>query len=576
MVLGGGGDFLTVRKTSLLLLPLSLTSLLADVTLPPLISDNMLLQRSKAAVWGKADPGEHVTVKLGAATAKATADKDGKWQVKLDGLKTGEPAELLVSGNNKLTIKNVAVGDVWVCSGQSNMEMTVASGAWCGYGGVVNVEQEVAMADSPAIRMFTVLKKSSETPVDEVQGKWEICSPETVAKWSATGYFFGRQLHDDLGVPIGLITTAWGGTTAQAWTPSGVLQGDPDFKATYYDRWQAQLANYPAALETYEKKTLPAWQAAADQAKAAGQPIPRKPGAPSGPGTGGSPSALYNGMIVGVTKYAVKGAIWYQGESNASDAVRYRKLLPAMITSWRKDWGTDLPFLIVQLASFGQPVTEPADCFWAELREAQTLTSLTVPNTGMAVAIDIGDPTNIHPKNKQEVGRRLALVAESNVYHKAVTASGPALDDAKFENGAVKIRFKPGTAVGLATKDGAAVKGFAVAGEDRKFVWAEAQIVGGDAVDHTGTLDAKKAGKGKKAEKAPAEPVLVLSSPAVVKPVAVRYAWANTPEVNLINKSGLPACPFRTDDWPQNPPAPVKPSPSPTPAIPSAATPSSK
>jgi len=552
-----------MRKFLLFLLPLApFTVAYADVTLPPLISDNMLLQRPEAAVWGKADPGEAVTVKLGATVAKTTAGQDGNWRVQLKGLQPGVAGDMTVSGKNTLTVQNVAVGDVWVCSGQSNMEMPLKAPGktgWNSIGGVLNFEQEIATANFPKIRMFTVPKKSSETPLEEVVGKWEVCSPENVPHWSATGYFFGRQLHQDLGLPIGLIHTSWGGTSAQAWTPTDVLQGDPDFKTAYYDKRQAELANYPAAKEKYDKETLPAWQAAADAAKAEGQPIPRKPQEPAGPGMRGTASALYNAMIFGATQYPIKGAIWYQGESNAGDAVRYRRLLPAMITSWRKAWGQgDFPFYIVQLANFMAPRTEPADSNWANLRDAQRLTALNLPNTGMAVAIDIGEEKTVHPSNKQEVGRRLALAAEAKTYGKEIVFSGPAFDTAKFDGANAIVTFKPGTAVGLTTKDGGPVKGFAIAGADQKFVWAEAKIVPGDI-----PVQASKSSKTK--SKTPTPLVLKLSAEGVTQPVAVRYAWANNPDVNLINKAGLPAVPFRTDDWPQvEPPAIPAATPAPT------------
>ena len=512
-----------MRKSLLFLLPLvPLSTALADVTLPPLISDNMLLQRAQAAVWGKADPGEAVTVKLGTTIAKATAGQDGNWRVKLDGLQPGLAGEMTITGKNSLTVHNVAVGDVWVCSGQSNMEMPVQRSG--------NFEQESAAAKFPLIRMFTVPRKPSETPLDEVVGKWEVCTPEVVAKWSAAGYFFGRQLHQDLGLPIGLIHTSWGGTMAQAWTPTEVLQGDPDFKTAYYDKRQADLANYPTLKEKYDTETLPAWQKLADAAKAEGKPAPLKPTPPYGPNMGPTPSALFNAMIAGATKYPIKGAIWYQGEGNARDAVRYRRLLPAMITSWRKAWNQpEFPFYIVQLANFRAPRTEPVESQWADLRDAQRLTALNLPHTGLAVAIDIGDEKDIHPKNKQEVGRRLALAAEAKTYGKEIVFSGPDFDTVQFAGANATVVFKPGTAVGLAAKDAAPIKGFALAGADQKFVWAEAKI---------------QPGKSK-------EPTLVLTAPGVTQPVAVRYGWADNPDLNLVNKAGLPAVPFRTDDWPQ-------------------------
>lgn len=502
----------------------------ADVTLPPLISDNMLLQSGNPAIWGKADPGENVTVQLGKIVAKTMADSDGKWRVKLDGLKPGLLGEMVVAGKNKLVIRNVAVGDVWVCSGQSNMGLNVFR--------VKDAEQEAAAANHPGIRMFTVPRTASDTPLDEVNGTWQVCTPENVRRWSATGFFFGRQLHQDLGIPIGLIHTSWGGTRAEGWTPTEVLQGDPDFKATYYDKHQLELANYTAAKEKYEKEVLPAWQAAADQAKADGKPAPPKPVAPRGINRGLTPSALFNGMILGATKYPIKGAIWYQGESNANDAERYHRLLPAMISSWRKAWNQpEFPFYIVQLANYKAPMPKPVDESWAHLREAQRLVSLELPNTGLATIIDIGEEKDIHPKNKQEVGRRLALAAEAKTYGKKIVYSGPFMDAVIFERASAKVTFKPGTAEGLATTDKGSVKGFAIAGDDQKFVWAEARIVAPEPVAKS---------KGKEAKALAQEPVIVLTSPAVAKPVAVRYAWANNPEVNLVNQAGLPAVPFRT------------------------------
>jgi sialate O-acetylesterase len=493
----------------------------------------MLLQRSKAAVWGKADPGEALTVKLGVAVARTTADKNGNWRIKLEGLEAGIAGTMIVSGKNKLAVQNVAVGDVWICSGQSNMEMTV--GMTPGYRGVLNQEQEIATAKFPQIRMFTVPRKSSETPLEDVAGKWEICTPDTVPHWSAVGYFFGRQLHQDLGIPIGLINSAWGGTSIFAWTPTEVLQSDPQFKR-FYDARQAELANYPALKKKFENETLPAWQAAADAAQAAGKPAPMQLAPPMGPGMGKTPSALYNGMIAGATKYPITGAIWYQGETDAGAAQLYIRCLPAMIISWRKAWDqNEFPFYIVQLAKYMEPSSEPADSKWAQLREAQRMTALNLPNTGLAIAIDTGEEKNIHPSNKQEVGRRLALVAEAKTYKKNIVFSGPAFDTVNFDGPSVKIAFKPGTAFGLTTKDGGPVKGFSIAGEDKHFVWAEAKIIAGDKI--AGEANIQRA-------------TLVLTSPAVSKPVAVRYAWANNPDINLVNKAGLPAVPFRTDNWP--------------------------
>ncbi len=514
-----------------------------DVVLPPLVSDNMLLQKSRAVVWGKADPGEKVSVKLGEAAAKATAKDDGTWRVVLEGLKTGIAGDLTVAGKNQLVVHNVAVGDVWVCSGQSNMEFVMSR--------TNNAQQEIAAANAPEIRMFTVLKKTSQKPESEVQGKWEVCASGAISKWSAAGYFFARKIHADLAVPVGMIHSSVGGTPAQSWTPAETLEADPDLK-TYQTKWLPVVAKYPEAKALYDSKTLPEWQAAADQAKAAGAKAPPKPPQPQGPDSGKAPSSLYNGMINGLTRYGIKGVIWYQGESNVSDEARYKKLFPAMIGSWRNAWTANdavanaerpFPFIFTQIASFGPPRDVPFDSHRAALRDVQRL-SLSVPNTAMAVTLDIGDPNNIHPTDKQDVGLRLALAAEAKVYGKEIVSSGPLFANAKFEGGEARIAFEPGTAFGLMSKDGGPLKGFAVAGEDRKFVWGEAKIVHGK--------------KSKEGSGGAEEPMIAVSSPAVPKPAAVRYGWADSPDVNLVNKAGLPASSFRSDDWPLMPPPPLK------------------
>lgn len=490
----------------------------ADVRLPALISDNMvLLQDAPANVWGWADPQENVTVAFAGKTVKAVADAEGKWSVKLEGLAPSAEGEMKISGNNQLTIKNVAVGEVWVGSGQSNMEWKVANSA--------NPQQEIAAANFPKIRMFTVQRTPKAAPQTDCQGKWEVCTPETAGNFSAVAYYFGRDLYGALKVPIGLIHSSWGGTPAEHWTPTDVLAADPDFQG-FAKSWEAVKANYPKAKESYDQ-AVEAWTAAAEQAKAAGKPAPRRPSAPRGGDDFGSPGCLYNGMIAPLLPYTIRGAIWYQGESNASNARLYRKLFPTMISSWRQRWNVgEFPFLFVQLANFNAgktPTGQPEESNWAELREAQTMT-LGLKNTGMALAIDIGEATDIHPKNKQEVGRRLSLIAQATVYYRDVEFSGPLFTSAQEEDGKLRLSFRH--AEGLKAADGGKLKGFAIAGEDRKFVWADAEIQG----DH-----------------------IVLQSPNVAKPVAVRYGWANNPECNLVNASGLPASPFRSDDWSQQP-----------------------
>jgi sialate O-acetylesterase len=491
----------------------------ADVKLPAIIGSNMVLQADmKDPIWGWADAGEKVAVSLGDQKAEATADSGGKWQVRLAAMKAGTgPLVMTVAGKNTLKLENILVGEVWVCSGQSNMEMSVKSSN--------DSEKEIAEAKYPKIRIFMVAKATSATPLTDCKGQWIECTPETVPNFSAVGYFFGRMLHKDLSVPVGLIGSNWGGTPAESWTSRETLEADADLKATI-TRFQSQIDNYAKAKEDWEKvkdKKLADWKAQADKAKAEGKQQPRRPEGPRDPAANPNrPSTLYNGMIAPLVPYGIRGAIWYQGESNAGRPVEYRKLFPAMITDWRKHWGEgDFTFLFVQLANFMARKTEPAESGWAALREAQTMT-LSLPKTGMAVIIDIGDAGNIHPKDKQNVGKRLALAAEAGTYGKDVVYSGPMYESMKVEGDKVRLKFKH-VGGGLMAKGGEKLTGFAVAGEDKKFVWADAKIEG-DAV--------------------------VVSAKDVAKPVAVRYAWADNPECNLYNKADLPAVPFRTDDWP--------------------------
>ena len=490
-------------------------AIFADVKLPAVISDNMVLQRGKKApIWGWAEPGEKVRVKgswqlFGTSTK---AKDNGKWMVKIQPPKAGGPYEIVLKGNNTITLKNILVGEVWICSGQSNMQWSVKQAA--------NPEQEVAAADFPKVRLFTVKRKVAEQPQSDCVGSWTMCSPETVPGFSAVGYFFGRELHQQLDVPVGLIHTSWGGTPAESWTRRGVLESEPDC-IPILQRFDEAMAKYPEAKKKYEEN-VGKWKEAAEKAKAEGKNPPRRPRPPFGPGNPHSPAGLYNAMIAPLIPYGIQGAIWYQGESNAGRAYQYRQLFPAMITNWREDWGQGkFPFLFVQLANFMAVDPEPVDSAWAELREAQLMT-LALPKTGMAVIIDIGEANNIHPKNKQDVGKRLALWALAKTYGKKQVYSGPIYKSMKTEGNKIILDFEH-VGGGLAARGGEPLKGFAVAGADQKFVWADAKIEG-DTV--------------------------VVSSDEVSEPVAVRYGWANNPVCNLYNKEGLPASPFRTDDWP--------------------------
>lgn len=485
----------------------------AAVTLPSIFGDHMVLQQGETIpVWGWAEQGEEVTVTLGKQTATAVTGEEGAWRVDLRRMKTGGPYELTIAGKDDTrTISDVLIGEVWVGSGQSNMGWPVKLSN--------NPEQEIAAANYPEIRLFSVELKVATEPQDNCKGTWVVCTPETVPDFSAVLYFFGRELHQQLEVPLGLINTSWGGTPAEAWTSREALEADPALKHIV-EQWDQKLKDYPAAKEAYDK-ALAEWQVAAEQAKAAGQDAPKKPGEPQGPSHPWLAAGLYNQMITPLTPFAIKGAIWYQGESNAPRAYQYRTLFPTMINSWRKDWEQgDFPFYFVQLANFKERKAEPGESDWAELREAQTMT-LSLPNTGMATIIDIGEADDIHPRNKQDVGKRLALNALAKDYRKPVAYSGPTYRSHTIDGDTVKMRFNHTDGGFIAQGDKLA--GFAIAGEDKKFVWAEASIHG---------------------------KVIHVSSPEVPNPVAVRYAWADNPEATLYNGKGLPAVPFRTDDWP--------------------------
>jgi len=483
----------------------------ADATLHGLFGDHMVLQRdAKVPVWGRADPGEKVKVIFAGHTQVATADDEGRWRVELGplGAKTGR--KLVVAARNRITLRDVCVGDVWICSGQSNMAWPVKAAA--------NAEEEIRRSKDPGLRLFAVPHRVSGAPLPDVTGRWVAAEPNTVAAFSAVAYFFGAELRRGQRVPVGLIHTSWGGTPAEAWTRDATLRSD-EWLVPIVERWEQVLRDWPAKQKVFEQR-LRKWQAQARAARAAGRKPPRRPRPPRGPNHPHRASGLFNAMIAPLLPFSIRGAIWYQGESNAGRAEQYRRLFPAMIRDWRAAWGAgDFPFLFVQLANFRARKPQPAESDWAELREAQAL-ALREPGTGMAVAIDIGEAGNIHPKNKQEVGRRLALAARSVAYGETeVEVSGPRLARCAFEGALVVAEFDQA----IVTSDKGPPKGFAVAGKDRKFHWADARVEGRR---------------------------ITLSCPAVPEPVALRYAWACNPECNVVNRPGLPAPPFRTDDWP--------------------------
>jgi len=622
----------------------------ANVRLPKIFGDNMVLQRNKPiAIWGWADPNESVTVQFNQQKKSVKADKNGKWVIKLDQEAAGGPYQLNVSGNNSVTYKNVLVGEVWICSGQSNMEMPIA-----GWGQINNYEEEIKDANYPQIRHIKIPNTVASVPQTDINsGEWKVCSPETAGDFTATGYFFARELYNQLKIPIGLINTSWGGTHVETWTSREAFEHSDEFKTMIAEmpalnldslakmrreaatkKVEALQGSLPGAGETENWKNvevdvsrwpqmqLPSlWEqqqigevdgvvwfrrtvdvSPADAGKEAQLELamiddndityvngikvgsisswntPRKYAVPAGvlktgkniiavrvedTGGGGGiygesgdmkitignevislagiwsfriesvldgssvgpndyPTLLFNAMVNPLIPYGVRGVIWYQGESNAGRAYQYRKAFPLMITDWRKHWNEgDFPFYFVQLASWNADNGNSAKgSTWAELREAQKMT-LSLPNTGMAVTTDIGDANDIHPKNKQDVGKRLAAIALHDVYQKDIIYTGPVYSSMKTEGDKVKIFFT-NIGRGLMVKNGE-LKGFEIAGADKQFYPAVAVIEG----DH-----------------------VVVHSDQVSKPVAVRFGWMDEAGMdNLFNMEGFPAGPFRTDDW---------------------------
>lgn len=635
------------------------TAAQATITLPSVFSDNMVLQqKTEAAIWGKTT-GDRPVMLLTSWNKKKYSvlpDMYGRWKINVSTPAFGGPYTISMTDGEELTLKNVMIGEVWVCSGQSNMEMPLA-----GWGKINDYEKEIAAADYPDIRLLQVVQTTANKPQEEVavaNGGWQPCSPATVAGFSSTAYFFAREIYKHKKIPIGLIHTSWGGTIAEAWTSATTLKTMPDFKDAVtkveatpeltgaqlqkqVDAWQAGLRDKDAGFvqgrylwtdtgvsdagwrfmglpSLWEKQGLPdfdgivwfrkkinipaswagkditlnlamiddddiTWFNGEKIGETVGYNKPRKytiPGSKvragesviavrifDGQGGGGiygepkelfmtsangerqslagewsyrpglnlkdigpspasqggpnRPSVLYNAMIQPFIQFAIRGAIWYQGEANADRAVQYRELFPALITDWRTKWGIgNFPFYFVQLANFMPAEAQPGPSAWAELRDAQAKT-LSLPNTGMATIIDIGNADDIHPKNKQEVGRRLALIALAKTYGEKLVYSGPVFQSQKIEGNTIRLTFKPN---GILKAGGdKPLTGFAIAGADQVFHWATATIKGDE---------------------------VLVSSPDVPNPLAVRYAWANNPAgANLYNDQGLPASPFRTDDW---------------------------
>ncbi|MDX1983241.1 MAG: sialate O-acetylesterase [Bryobacteraceae bacterium] len=492
-------------KTWILLAAASVPAM-AEVKLPALISDNMVLQQGMPVrIWGTAAAGEAVTVTFLGQSVGTKADRGGKWQAFLAPMAAGGPYEMTING---AAVKNVLVGEVWVGSGQSNMVWPVARST--------NSEKEIGAARYPSIRFFQVKTTVAAAPAEDVTGSWKECTPENAPTFSGVGYFFARDLHLHQRVPVGFIQSAVGGTPAQAWTSREALEGNKMLH-WYLERWSKFQAEYPAARGRYEQQ-LAAWKKEAAKARAEGREAVRQPQQPAGaPGHPHTPSGLYNGMIAPLTPYAIRGITWYQGEANAgpTDNELYRVLFSEMIRDWRRVWGIGaVPFLWVQLASYNPP----GDRHWPMLRDSQTAT-LDLKNTAQVLAIDVGEPNDIHPKDKLTVGRRMALAARAVAYGENIVYSGPQLRQVSREEGKLRLWFDHAGS-GLAARSGK-LTGFRVAGPDGKFVDAEAVIEGATVVVSGGN-----------------------------EPVAVRYAWENDPKANLVNREGLPAVPFRTDAFP--------------------------
>ena len=505
LVLVGGGSAVTA---------------LADVKLPAIFGSHMVLQQGqRVRVWGWAEPGEAVTVTIDKQSHSTQAAADGRFQVELDSLPVGGPHTLTVKGKNSVTFDDVLVGEVWICSGQSNMQWDVSQSN--------DADLEIKTAKFPKIRLISVPQVGTQAPQNDFNGKWEVCSPETVGKFSAVGYFFGRQLHQTLDVPIGLIDDAWGGSACEAWIRRDTLAADQRYKPLL-DMWDERERNFPQAKAEYETK-LAEWKVAAEKAKADGKQPPQPPQNPAGQMAGNHrPANIYNGVLKPTIGYGIRGAIWYQGESNAGRAYQYRDLFPLMIKSWRDEWAQgEFPFYWVQLADFLAEKPEPGDSAWAELREAQTMTMSKLPNTGEAVIIDIGEGRDIHPRNKQGVANRLARWALAKDYGVPIAHRSPQYKSMEQQGNKIVLTFDHAGG-GLYSFDVHEPRGFAIAGADKKFVWAKAKLVGDSQI----------------------KTQVEVFSDAIADPAAVRYAWADNPVSNLYSKEGLPVTPFRTDDWP--------------------------
>jgi sialate O-acetylesterase len=489
----------------------------ANVTLPDILGDSMVLQRERPTlIWGQAEPGENITVTFAGQKRTAVADQHGEWSVYLAVMKANAtPATLVIQGNNRIELKDILVGEVWLVAGQSNMQFQLSQS--------VNSEQAVAAANYPQLRLFNVSRSVAFKHAPPPLGRWQACTPDSAKQFSAAGYYFGVELQKALRVPVGLINSSYGGSQAEAWTPVEYLIDREELRPTVErkDIWDAER---PKVKRDYDE-AIRKWSAEAEKVKAAGAKPSPSPPVPDALREYRVASSIYDGMIRPLAPFGMRGAIWYQGESNEARAQQYELLLPTMIKAWRDVWGQgDFPFGIIQLPNYHQSKAEPADEPWSHIREAQRRTALSTRRAGLIVTIDIGEAGDIHPKNKLDVGRRMARWALADVYGRKITPGGPMFSTARPVNNKMILTFEDAGA-GLRIRDGDRLEEFAIAGADRKWVWAHARIVGKNRIE--------------------------VWSDAVAQPVAVRYAFNSNPRhPNLTNDSGIPASPFRSDDWP--------------------------